>query len=111
TLSRSVGVDVDRSRTVTLNMSGISALDTLGAWILEKLSRKAASSGRPAEIVGVTDHFSGLLEEVRRVNRHTPSPAAALNPVLLRLNDLGKATVGAREDITIFLQMLGALFM
>jgi phospholipid/cholesterol/gamma-HCH transport system permease protein len=113
TLSRSVGADVDRSRAVTLDMSGISALDTLGAWILEKLSRKAASSGSPAEIVGVADHFSGLLEEVRQVNRNTPAPApaAALNPVLLRLNDLGKATIDAREDVTIFLQMLGALFM
>lgn len=112
TLSRSVGADVGRSRAVTLDMSGISALDTLGAWILEKLSRKASSSsGRPAEIVGMADHFTGLLEEVRQVNRHTPAPAAAPNPVLLRLNDLGKATIGAREDITIFLQMLGALFM
>lgn len=110
-LSRSVGADVGRSRAVTLDMSGISALDTLGAWILEKLSRKASSSGRPAEIVGVADHFTGLLEEVRQVNRHTPASAAAPNPVLLKLNDLGRATIGAREDVTIFLQMLGALFM
>ena len=65
TLSRSVGADVDRSRVVTLDMSGISALDTLGAWILEKLSRRASSSGRSAEFVGVADHFSGLLDEVR----------------------------------------------
>ena len=42
TLSRSVGAEVDRSRIVTLDMSGISALDTLGAWVLEKLSRRAA---------------------------------------------------------------------
>ena len=51
------------------------------------------------------------MDEVRQVNRHTPPPTPAPNPVLLRLNDLGKSTVGAREDITIFLQMLGALFM
>jgi phospholipid/cholesterol/gamma-HCH transport system permease protein len=96
---------------VTLDMSGVSALDTLGAWVLEKLSRRASSSGRSAEFIGVADHFSGLMDEVRQVNRHTPPPAPAPNPVLLRLNDLGKSTVGAREDITIFLQMLGALFM
>ena len=92
-------------------MSGVSALDTLGAWVLEKLSRRAASSGRSAEFVGVADHFSGLMDEVRQVNRHTPAVAAAPNPVLLRLGDLGKSTVGAREDVTIFLQMLGALFI
>ncbi|HXE03208.1 MAG TPA: ABC transporter permease, partial [Methyloceanibacter sp.] len=50
-------------------------------------------------------------EEVRQVNRHTPAPVAVPNPVLLKLNDLGKATIEAREDISIFLQMLGALFM
>ena len=111
TLSRSVGADVDRSSAVTLDMSGVSALDTLGAWVLEKLSRRAASSGRSAEFVGVADHFSGLMDEVRQVNRHPPAVAAAPNPVLLRLGDLGKSTVGAREDVTIFLQMLGALFI
>mgnify|MGYP003877062079 CR=1 FL=1 len=110
-LSRSVRADVDRSRAVTLDMSGVSALDTLGAWILEKLSRQAATSGRPADIVGVNDRFSGLLDEVRQVNRHTPMQTAAPSPILLRLNDLGKATIGARQDIAIFLQMLGALFM
>ncbi|MBR0973269.1 ABC transporter permease [Bradyrhizobium japonicum] len=111
TLSRSVGAEVDQSRAVTLDMSGISALDTLGAWVLEKLSRRAASAGRPAEFVGVADHFSGLLDEVRQVNRHTPVAAPALNPVLLRLNNLGKSTVDAREDVAVFLQMLGALSM
>jgi phospholipid/cholesterol/gamma-HCH transport system permease protein len=111
TLARSVGADVGKSRAVTLDMSGVSALDTLGAWILEKLSRKAASSGEQAAIVGVADHFTGLMDEVRQVNRHTPSPVAASNPVLLRLGNLGKATLAAREDIAIFLEMLGALFV
>ncbi|MET4295742.1 phospholipid/cholesterol/gamma-HCH transport system permease protein [Bradyrhizobium sp. LB8.2] len=111
TLSRSVGADVDRSRAVTLDMSGVGALDTLGAWVLEKLSRRAASSGRSARFVGVADNFSGLMDEVRQVNRHKPPPTPAPNPILLRLSDLGKSTVGACEDITIFLQMLGALFI
>ena len=111
TLSHSVGVDVDRSRVVTLDMSGVSALDTLGAWVLEKLSRRAASSGRSAEFVGVADQFSGLMDEVRQVNRQTPAPTTAPNPVVARLGDLGKSTLSAREDVTIFLQMLGALFM
>ncbi|OAF01186.1 ABC transporter permease [Bradyrhizobium centrolobii] len=110
-LSQSVRTDVDRSKTLTLDMAGVSELDTLGAWLLEKLSRRAATSGRSAEVVGVADNFSGLMAEVRQVNRRNPLPAPAPNPVLHRLHDLGKSTVDAREDITIFLQMLGALFM
>jgi phospholipid/cholesterol/gamma-HCH transport system permease protein len=110
-LSRSVKAEVDRSKAVTLDMAGVSELDTLGAWLLEKLSRRAASSGGSAEIVGVADHFNGLMEEVRQVNRYNPAPAPASNPALLWLNDLGKATVGARKEIAAFLQMLGALFI
>ncbi|MGY8669052.1 ABC transporter permease [Bradyrhizobium sp. UFLA05-109] len=110
-LSRSVKPDVDRSKLVKLDISGVSELDTLGAWLLEKLSRRSPSTGSPAEIVGVADNYSGLMDEVRQVNRHNPAPVPMPNPALLRLNDLGKATVGAREDIAIFLQMLGALFI
>jgi phospholipid/cholesterol/gamma-HCH transport system permease protein len=108
-LSRSVRTDIDRSQTVRLDMAGVSDLDTLGAWLLEKLSRRV--TGSPAQIVGIADNYSGLMDEVRQVNRRNPAPMPAPNPVLLRLNDLGKATVGAREDIAAFLQMLGSLFV
>jgi phospholipid/cholesterol/gamma-HCH transport system permease protein len=108
-LSQSVKTDIDRSKTVRLDMAGVSDLDTLGAWLLEKLSRRV--SGSQAKIVGVADNYSGLMDEVRQVNRRNPAPIPAPNPALLRLNDLGKATVDAREDIAVFLQMLGALFV
>ncbi|MET4724457.1 phospholipid/cholesterol/gamma-HCH transport system permease protein [Bradyrhizobium japonicum] len=110
-LSQSVGADVDRSQVVTLDLAGISELDTLGAWILEKLSRRAATSGRSAEVVRVADNFLGLMDEVHQVNRRNPPSAPVPNLVLRRLHDLGKSTVDAREDVIVFLQMLGALFM
>ena len=110
-LSLAARAAIDRSKSVTLDMAGVSELDTLGAWLLEKLSRRAASSSRSVHVVGIADNFAGLMDEVRQVNRHNPLPTPAPNPVLHRLNDLGKSTVGAREDIVIFLQMLGALFM
>ncbi|MGY0571975.1 MlaE family ABC transporter permease [Bradyrhizobium sp. RDM12] len=110
-LSLAARAAVDRSKAVTLDMAGVSELDTLGAWLLEKLSRRAASSSRSVEVVGIADNFAGLLDEVRQVNRHNPLPTPTPNPVLHGLHDLGKSTVDAREDIRIFLQMLGALFM
>ncbi len=109
-LSQSVKADLDRSKAVRLDMAAVSELDTLGAWLLERLSRRVASAGTP-QIVGVAENYVGLMEEVRQVNRHNPAPAEAANPIALRLNDLGKATLGAREDIAVFLQLLGSLFM
>ncbi len=110
-LSAAVTDQLDRSKAVKVNMAEVRELDTLGAWLLEKMSRRAASAGHRAEVVGVADNYAGLIEEVRQVNRHNPAPAPTLNPVVAKLNDIGRSTVGAREDISAFLQMLGSLFL
>ena len=62
-------------------------------------------------MVGVADNYAGLIEEVRQVNRHNPAPAPAPNPVLVKVSDVGRSAIGATEDVTVFLQMLGALFV
>jgi phospholipid/cholesterol/gamma-HCH transport system permease protein len=110
-LSDAVTPQLDRSKTVKLDLAGVRELDTLGAWLLEKMSRRTASAGHRAEVVGVADNYAGLIEEVRQVNRHNPIPLPALNPVVAKLNDIGRSAVGATEDISVFLQMLGSLFL
>jgi phospholipid/cholesterol/gamma-HCH transport system permease protein len=110
-LSNSIAAELDRAKAIKLDMAGLSALDTIGAWLLERISRRAASAGRPAEIVGLAENYAGLMLEIRRVNRHNPEPPPAFNPLLAKLDHLGRATVGLREDIAVFLQMLGALFV
>jgi phospholipid/cholesterol/gamma-HCH transport system permease protein len=109
-LTDSVAPDLDRSKLVQLDMTGVRELDTLGAWLLEKLLRRAASAGHRTDVTGVADNYAGLIEEVRQVNRHNPIPAAAPNPLLARVGEIGRSAVGATEDVTVFLQMLGALF-
>ncbi|WP_291685373.1 MlaE family lipid ABC transporter permease subunit [Bradyrhizobium sp.] len=110
-LSDTVTGQLDGSKCVKLDMAGVRELDTLGAWLLEKMSRRAASTGHPTEVVGVADNYAGLIEEVRRVNRRNPVPVPTLNPVVARVNDVGRFAVGSREDIGIFLRMLGSLFL
>lgn len=110
-LSNSITGELDRAKAVKLDMGGVRELDTLGAWLLEKISRRATASGHRADVVGVAENYAGLIEEVRQVNRRTPAPLPALNPVVARLNDIGRDTIGAREDIAVFLQMLGSLFL
>ena len=109
-LSDGVAPQLDRSKAVKVDMAGLRELDTLGAWLLEKMSRRAASAGHRTEVVGVADDYAGLIEEVRQVNRHNPAPAPALNPVVAKLNDIGRSAVSATDDISVFLQMLGSLF-
>ena len=108
-LSDAVAPQLDRSETVKLDMAEVRELDTLGAWLLEKMSRRATSAGHRADVIGVADHYAGLIEEVRQVNRRTPAPVPASNPVVAKVSDIGRATIGAGEDVTAFLQMLGSL--
>jgi phospholipid/cholesterol/gamma-HCH transport system permease protein len=110
-LSDAVTPQLQRSNAVKVNMAGLRELDTIGAWLLEKITRRAAAGGHRTEVVGVADNYAGLIEEVHQVNRHNPVPVRALNPIVAKLNDVGRAAVGAREDISIFLQMLGSLFL
>jgi ABC-type transporter Mla MlaB component len=79
-LSDAVMPALDRSKTVKMDMAEVRELDTLGAWLLEKMSRRATSASHRAEVVGVADNYAGLIEEVRQVNRHNPAPVPALNP-------------------------------
>ncbi len=110
-LSNAAAAELDRAKAVKLDMTGVSELDTLGAWLLEKMSRRASSTGRWTEIVGVADNYAELMEEIHEVNRHNPEPVPAPNPVVARLDSIGRTTVGFREDIAVFLQMLGSLFL
>jgi phospholipid/cholesterol/gamma-HCH transport system permease protein len=100
---------LQQAKTVRIDMSGVGELDTLGAWLLEKIARRATQAGHPAQVAGVAENFAGLIEEVRQVNRHNPVPPAARNPVAAKLDGLGRAALGTSEDVVVFLQMLGAL--
>ena len=108
-LSDAVAPQLDRSGTVKLDMAELRELDTLGAWLLEKMSRRATSAGHRADIVGIADNYSGLIDEIRQVNRRTPAPVPVRNPIVTKLGEIGRGTIGASEDITAFLQMLGSL--
>jgi phospholipid/cholesterol/gamma-HCH transport system permease protein len=110
-LANAVTPQLDRSELVRVDMAEVRELDTLGAWMLEKMSRRAAADGHRMEMVGVADNYAGLIEEVRQVNRHNPVPAPARNPVVVKVDQIGRSAVGATEDLTVFLQMLGSLFL
>jgi phospholipid/cholesterol/gamma-HCH transport system permease protein len=108
-LSVAVGPQLDRSKSVTVDLAEVRELDTLGAWLIEKMSRRVDAAGRRAKIVGVRENYAGLIEEVGQVNRRSLVKEHAPNPVLSRLDDVGRSAISATDDVRVFLQMLGAL--
>jgi phospholipid/cholesterol/gamma-HCH transport system permease protein len=107
-LFNAVSPKLKRTKVLKIDMSGVRELDTLGTWLLEKMSRHALESGHATTVVGVAGRYAGLIEDVRQVNRHTPVGRAVENPILARLEAVGRSTFSAAEDVSVFLQMLGA---
>jgi phospholipid/cholesterol/gamma-HCH transport system permease protein len=100
---------VQQAPNLKIDMADLRELDTLGAWLIEKMSRGAIEVGHTATVVGVAGRYEGLIEDVRKVNRRKPASRPIQNPVLARLETIGHSAFGAAEDVSIFLQMLGAL--
>jgi len=100
---------VQHAQNLKIDMADLRELDTLGAWLLEKMSRGAVRGGHPTTVVGVAGRYEGLIADVRQVNRRKPASRPIQNPVLARLETVGRSTFGAAEDVSVFLQMLGAL--
>jgi phospholipid/cholesterol/gamma-HCH transport system permease protein len=89
-----------------IDLSGVTALDTVGAWLFEKLARRSALAPDEAAFVGVPDAFSGLLHEVRGLNRTKP----AVTPRQWRVAKwLDAHARDLTDNIASFLAMVGAL--
>jgi phospholipid/cholesterol/gamma-HCH transport system permease protein len=108
-LSASIAPQLARARSVTVNMSGVRELDTLGAWLIERLSRHLASGGQRAHIVGAAEDYIDLIEELRQVNRRRNPGPSERNSIADRFEMLGRAALAAVLDLSAFLQMLGAI--
>jgi phospholipid/cholesterol/gamma-HCH transport system permease protein len=96
-----------KGRNMSVDMRGVSEIDTFGACLLERLIRAHRAGGDEASIVGASEHFQGLLTEVERVGGgQAPARKKAR---FAALEAAGRAIVGAGEAFVAFIAMLGAL--
>jgi phospholipid/cholesterol/gamma-HCH transport system permease protein len=96
-------------RATIVDVAGVTALDTFGAWLLERLARGAMASGAEGEIVGVPERFRGLFEKVHEANREglgvRPAPGVAARATAAT----ERLLASLQADATSFLSVLGAL--
>jgi len=93
----------------TIDVSRIEQLDTLGAWLLERLTRQYRTEQREPALIGIPDHFRSLLERVHDLNRNPFVPRSKPNRMIAALESVGQATFTFKDDINAFLRMLGAI--
>lgn len=94
---------------VAIDLSRIERFDTVGAWMVEKLTRDWQAAGPQVRLVGLNPRWQDLINEVTRANRAPPRPQPADRPVHDFLAALGKGVVDAGDDLLAVVNYLGAM--
>jgi phospholipid/cholesterol/gamma-HCH transport system permease protein len=100
--------DVPRTQAA-IDMVGVEAFDTYGAWLLRRLERIWQERGQRMRIVGLVDRYQGLLSEVEEIR---DAPAAARTSewsIQSAVEAVGKSVVEAGRDFVALINMVGAL--
>lgn len=100
---------IGQVREVSIDLARLSALDTLGTWLLERMNRRALAQGAQVRYSGLPVQFSDIVEDIRLVNRRSRIVREPLNPIVAWLNKIGFAAANMRNELTIVLEMLGAI--
>ena len=89
-----------------IDISQVTALDTVGAWLFEKLVRRFSSTSMQTSLVGVSNSYADLMKEMEGVNRKQPAAGRRESVILGFLEDVGRGIIAESAG---FLQMLGAV--
>ena len=95
---------------VSIDIAAIDALDTYGAWLLERLLRRYTDTGRQARLLGVAERYRGLIDEIHDVNRRHAAEKPQENRLLAVLESIGRSGAEIGDDLLELLEMFGALF-
>jgi phospholipid/cholesterol/gamma-HCH transport system permease protein len=95
------------AKGVAIDMAGVRELDTLGAWLLERLRRSPNLPDPDAQFIGLPVHYSGLIAAIHRVNLHNASPPSPPNRLWAAFDSVGRAAVKMTSDAGSFLDMFG----
>ena len=100
---------VAEAERISLDMAGVEALDTIGAWLLERLMRRSNHHGKRAEFKGLPPRYRGLIAEMHAVNLQPRTSQRNPNRLWSALDDVGRAAAGLMSDVLVFLAMFGEL--
>jgi phospholipid/cholesterol/gamma-HCH transport system permease protein len=94
-------------RAVDIDLSQVKPLDTFGAWLIERLARNWAVRGAEIRIVGLSDDYRGLVEEVHESNLKPPPVIERPSRLIVIPETIGRTIVNIGKAGLLILRMLG----
>ena len=98
--------DLPRSGPVIIELDGIEALDTAGAWFLTRLVQRLEAEGVGVELSGATEDQRALIAAVAQSLSDEPSAPAPPRGLITWVENIGRQTVAAWQT---FVELLGFL--
>jgi phospholipid/cholesterol/gamma-HCH transport system permease protein len=92
---------------VEINATKIEHIDTIGAWLIERLKRNWEKGDAKISIIGLDPRYKVLLEEVAGSNKEKPKPPEHEKPVADTLAHIGMNAAESWTDLKALVQFLG----
>ena len=96
-----------KAKRAPLDLSGVEALDTAGAWLIRQAAKTLADGGVSVAYAGADRRASALLETVGSVDETSPAPHKHPPSIVELLARLGFGTAFAVREARSYLGFLG----
>ncbi len=98
-------------RPVRVDLDGLEALDTAGAWLLYRTVRDFRAAGGEAEFIGGRAEFLALIEQVAANDRSAEIETREVGGLVRILDRIGRATHEIAVEAVSFLGFLGRVLV
>lgn len=98
---------VPSGTALVIDLSGVSQIDTAGAWIVHRLVVDWATAGVPATVESASAEAERLIATVAANDTPITRRPPRGNAIIDRLSRIGAALVAAADNIGLFLAFLG----
>jgi len=93
---------------VVIDGAAISAFDTAGAWLVQRLLQSTHKGDVTCQVVHLEERFARLLEAISRLSAEQAAhPAPPVQPTLSALQQVGRSAVSAAEEAASLLSFVG----
>jgi phospholipid/cholesterol/gamma-HCH transport system permease protein len=94
---------------VIFDLSGISHIDTAGAWLIARVAAELGRRGVTVEMTGLSENARRLLAAVEHATEIVHEPPERVFPLLALLEALGRSMTNAWNDVYQALGILGGV--